>query len=262
MSEPTPPPPAGSRTGVALKAGAPGAGPASVEAGRGPAVLAAAFGGALVRLAAAAVVAGLYLALLWAPTDVTLGHVQRIFYVHVATAWNAYLAFTVVLGASLAYLKTRRLAWDRVAAASAEVGVLFTTLVLLTGPIWARAVWGAWWTWDPRLTTTLILWFIYVGYLVLRSAVEEPERRARVAAVFGIIGFVDVPLVHFSVVWWRSIHPNIIGRGKLELEPTMLVALLVNVLAFSLIYLALLEARTRLEEHRAALEALRRRAEG
>lgn len=222
---------------------------------------AAAGGRALVRLAAAAMIAGLYLAFLWAPTDVTLGHVQRIFYVHVATAWNAYLAFTVVLVASIAYLKTRRPAWDRIALSSAEVGVLFTTLVLITGPIWARAVWGVWWTWDPRLTTTLILWFIYVGYLVLRAAIEEPERRARVAAVFGIIGFIDVPIVHFSVVWWRSIHPNIIGQGKMELEPAMLVALLVNVLAFTLTYLALLEARTRLEEQKQAVEGLRQTVE-
>ncbi len=213
----------------------------------------------LIRVAAAAMIAGLYLGLVWAPEDAILGQVQRIFYPHVATAWNAYLAFTVVLVGSIAYLRTRNEAWDRLAASSAEIGVVFTTLVLLTGPIWARAVWGVWWTWDPRLTTTLILWFIYVGYLVLRAAIDQPDRRARIAAVFGIIGFIDVPIVHFSVTWWRTIHPSVIRPGKLDLEPAMLVALLVNVAAFTLLYAVLVACRTRLERVSAAVAALRER---
>src|SRR5690606_1870764 len=142
--------------------------------------------------------AGLYLALIYAPPERTMGEVQRIFYFHVASAWNAFLAFIVVAAASIAYLLTRQPRWDQLAHASAEVGVLFTTLTLMGGTLWMRPVWNTWWTWDPRLTTTLILWFIYVGYLLLRSLTEGSERRARLAAIYGIIGFIDVPIVYLS----------------------------------------------------------------
>ncbi|MER3448415.1 MAG: cytochrome C assembly protein, partial [Chloroflexota bacterium] len=153
-------------------------------------------------------IAALYGALVYAPTERIQGPVQRIFYFHVPSAWVAYLAFFVVFVASIAYLWRRSAFWDRLGRASAEVGVAFTTLTIITGSIWARPIWGTWWTWDARLTTTLILWFIYLAYLALRSYVSDPNRAARYAAILGIIGFVDVPIIHMSVVWWRTLHPE------------------------------------------------------
>src|SRR5438045_8816348 len=128
-------------------------------------------------------------------------------YVHVPAAWVTFMAFGVVFVASVAYLKTKRIQWDRVAAASAEIGVQFCALTIVLGSLWGRPVWGTWWTWDPRLTTTAILWFIYVAYLMLRAYVPEVPRAARYAAVLGIVGFVDVPIIHMSVTWWRALHP-------------------------------------------------------
>lgn len=202
--------------------------------------------------------AGLYLALIYAPPERTMGEVQRIFYFHVASAWNAFLAFIVVAAASVVYLLTRKPRWDQIAHASAEVGVLFTTLTLMGGTLWMRPVWNTWWTWDPRLTTTLILWFIYVGYLLLRSLTEGSERQARLAAIYGIIGFVDVPIVYLSAVWWRTIHPS---PAETSFASPMVLALVVNVFAYTALYLylTLLRARQRrLEDRLAALrEALR-----
>jgi heme exporter protein C len=136
------------------------------------------------------------------------GPLQRIFYFHVPSAWVAYLGFAVVLIGSIAYLRTGERRWDQLAHAGAEVGVVFCTLVLVTGPIWARPVWGTWWQWDARLTSTLVLWLTYVGYLFLRALSVEPSRTGRIAAVVGIVGFVNVPVVHFSVQWWRTLHPS------------------------------------------------------
>src|SRR3712207_6747329 len=139
--------------------------------------------------------AALYASLVYAPTERVQGDVQRIFYVHLPVAWNAYLAFFVVFVASIVYLGRRGPWWDWLARASAEVGLLFTTLVLITGSLWARPIWGTWWSWDARLTTTLMLWFIYVGYLMLRSYVADEQRAARFSAILGIIGFLDVPII-------------------------------------------------------------------
>src|SRR6266508_3345058 len=141
-----------------------------------------------------------------APREVTQGNVQRIMYLHVPSVWVAYLAFAVVLVASIAYLGRRSEAADRVAHASAEVGVLFTGLTIATGSIWGKPTWGTWWTWDARLTSTAILFVTYVGYLLLRNVIEDPERRARLSAVVGILGALDIPIVHFSVSWWRTLH--------------------------------------------------------
>lgn len=199
--------------------------------------------------------AALYQALVAAPTERFMGDVQRIFYFHVASAWTAYLAFLVVLVAGVAYLRSRDRHWDRLGLASAEVGLLLTTATLLSGAIWGRKVWGAWWTWEPRLTTTFVLWLIYAAYLVLRRSLDDPERRARFAAVFGILGFFDVPVVHMSVVWWRSLHPNTIGPGRMELDPRMLVALLVSVVAMTVLYAVLVDLRLRLARMEEALEA-------
>ena len=136
------------------------------------------------------------------------GQLQRIFYVHVPSASVAYLAFAIVFITSIAYLRTGARRWDLLAHGAAEVGVLFCTLVLITGPIWAKPVWGTYWQWDPRLTSSLVLWLTYVGYLFLRGLATDPARAGRSAAVVGIVGFVNVPIVHFSVYWWRTLHPS------------------------------------------------------
>jgi heme exporter protein C len=211
--------------------------------------------GALLWLSGIVTELALYQALVAAPTERFMGHVQRIFYFHVASAWTAYLAFAVVLAGSVAYLWRRDLRWDRLAAASAELGVLLTTATLASGAIWARRVWGAWWTWEPRLTTTAVLWRLYAAYLVLRRSLDEPERRARYAAVFGILAFLDVPVVHMSVVWWRSIHPSTIGPAGIDLHPAMLQALLVAVAAMTLLYAVLLRLRLALARLEEAVEA-------
>jgi heme exporter protein C len=194
------------------------------------------------------VVASLYLAFLYAPEEVTMGPVQRIFYWHVASAWvGLLLAFTVVFLASIAYLRTRQRRWDKLAYCSAEIGVLFTTIVLVTGPIWGKAAWNTYWTWDPRLTTTLVLWFIYVAYLVIRGAAEGSERKARLAAVFGIIGWIDVPLVFLSIRWWRTIHPVVVTAKGFSMTPEMLTAMLGGLVAFTLLYFWFMQQRLRLE---------------
>jgi heme exporter protein C len=184
----------------------------------------------------------LYMAFIYAPTERTMGNIQRIFYFHVPLAWVAFLAFFVVFIYSILYLWKNSAVYDRVAMASAEIGVLFTTLVLITGSVWGRAAWGAWWTWDPRLTTTLILWLIYIAYKILRSAVPAPLG-ARYAAVLGIVGFLDVPLAFLAIRWWRSIHPMVISSRGLSISPAMLHTLLISLAAFTLLYFYLLNLR-------------------
>lgn len=213
----------------------------------------------LFVVTAAVMAVALYLVLVWVPNERTMGVVSRIFYFHVASAWNAFLAFFVVLVASVAYLWRRQMAWDTLAGASAEVGVLFTSIALLTGIFWARPVWNVWWTWDPRLTTTLVLWFLYVGYLVLRSAIPGEERRGRLAAVFGIVAFVDVPIVFLSIRWWRTIHPQVLAPGDIRIAPEMLLTLLVSVAAFTLLYALLCSLAYATGQARAELERLKSR---
>ena len=206
-------------------------------------------------------IAGLYFALVYAPTERLQGPVQRIFYFHVPSAWVSYLAFFVVFVASILYLWRRAAFWDRLGRASAEVGLVFTTLTIVTGSIWARPIWGTWWTWDARLTTTLILWFIYLAYLAVRSYVADPNRAARFAAILGIIGFIDVPVIHMSVVWWRTLHPEpvVVRAEGPALQPPMLVALLVGPAAMTLFYVYLLVHRVMVEETRDDLQLIRQR---
>jgi heme exporter protein C len=210
-------------------------------------------------LAAAGLVASAVLSLIVSPPDVEQGDLIRLMYVHVPSAWVAYLSFAVVFVASIAYLRTKRTRWDRLAAASAEVGVLFTALTIVLGSIWAKPVWGTWWTWDPRLTTTAIMLLIYVGYLAVRRVPDSPARRARWAAVVGIVGFADVPIVHLSVRWWRSLHQapaRLIGVP--DMAPAMGAALGVGFLAFTLLYMYLTALRLRVGrlEERLIAEAL------
>jgi heme exporter protein C len=211
-------------------------------------------------LALAALAASAIMSLAIAPPDAEQGNVQRLMYVHVPAAWLAYLSFAVVFVGSVGYLATKKARWDRMAAASAEIGVLFTALTIVLGSLWGKPVWGTWWTWDPRLTTTAILLLIYVGYLAVRSLPDSPTRRGRWAAVVGIVGFVDVPIVQLSVTWWRGLHqgPTVRLLQAPTIAPTMLAALLVGVFAFTLVYLYLMALRLRVGrlEDRAVAEAL------
>ena len=194
-------------------------------------------------------VAGMYMAILYAPEEATMSHAQRIFYVHVPSAWVGFLAFGVVFAASVGFLWTRRRSFDLAAHASTEIGVVFTTLAIASGAVWGKSAWGTWWTWDPRLTTTFMLWLIYVVSLMVRAYGGVGSQAARFAAVLGVIGFLDIPLIHLSVVWWRSLHPLPVvvrpeGFGS-GLHPAMLQALLVNVAAFTVLYVALFSVRRR-----------------
>ena len=203
----------------------------------------------------------LYQALGVAPTERTMGEVQRIFYYHVPSAWTAFLLFFVNLGASVAYLIWRNPKADALAVVAAEVGVVFCTVVLVTGPIWARPVWGIWWTWDVRLTTTLVLWLIYVSYLVLRRF-SDSSQTPRLAAVLAIFGALDVPLVYFSIWFFRTQHPQPVIGGGGSIDPRMLRVLLINWLAFSCLAVLVCWWRYRLErlqrevEEAHALESL------
>jgi heme exporter protein C len=204
-----------------------------------------------------AVLVGLYLAFFYAPPDALQGDVQRIMYVHVPTAWVAFFAFFVVFLASIVYLWKRLPEADRLAYASAEIGVLFTALTLIDGSIWGKPTWGTWWTWDARLTTTAILFVIYVGYLMLRSFIDEPERRARLSALVGIVGFIDVPIIYMSVLWFRTLHqPPSIQRGGASMPDAMLFTLLFNFGAYTLVYLFFLVKRVRIESLQAILDTL------
>jgi len=184
------------------------------------------------------------------------GDAARILYFHVPMAIVAFLAFFVVFGASIAYLRTSNARWDHLGRASAEVGVIFTTLVLITGAIWGYPIWGTWWSWDPKLTTTLILWFMYLGYLMVRGY-AEPPRGPRYAAIVGIVAFVDVPIVYLSSYWWRTLHPQpVIGPlAEQQPSPSIVWLLLLSVVAFGVLYAFLVRVRYEIERDEAAIEA-------
>ena len=189
-------------------------------------------------IAALALGAGLVMAFGVAPREITQGNVQRIMYLHVPTVLVAYLAFAVVFVASIVYLWRRDPAADRLAHASAEIGVVFTGITIAAGAIWGKPTWGTWWTWDARLTSVAILFVMYVGYLLLRGMIEDGERAARYSAVLGIIAALDVPLVHFSVYWWRTLHqpPSLLKPGPASMPRAIVLALVVNMVAFALLY--------------------------
>src|SRR5437588_8196416 len=196
-------------------------------------------------------------ALFVAPTEATMGLIQRIFYFHVPFGWSAFVAFAISFVASIAYLRSRTPKWDWLAVSSAEVGVPFVTVMLVTGPIWAHPVWGIWWTWDARLTSTFVLWVLYVCYLLLRTLIDEPERRAVVSAVFGIFAAFDVPLVYFSIWFFRTQHPQpVIGAGG-SLDPRMRDVLLLCWAATLGLLALLLRQRYRLEGLPYDVECLR-----
>ena len=237
-----------------------GSGSATTSKGNGAGIGFPGLPGILLAATAVLMVVDLYLIFLVAPTDAVLGHVQRIFYFHVPIAIVSFVAFFVVFVASIGYLVTRKSGWDSVAHAAAEVGVVFVSLALLTGIVWARPVWNVWWTWEPRLTTTLILWLIYVAYLMLRSYVPNKSQGALYAAGLGIIGFIDVPIVYYSVQWWRSIHPSaVVGplANSGALEPVMQYVLFYSMAVFLLLFLYLLLERMRLRNVEDRISMLR-----
>jgi heme exporter protein C len=204
-----------------------------------------------------------YAALFVAPDERTMHEIQRIFYFHLACWIAMFAAFFVVFVANIAYVATRRPRWDWLGVAGAEVGVVCCTGGLITGPLWARPVWGIWWTWDARLTTTFILWLLYISYLLLRGLLEDPQRRASLSAVFGIFAFLDVPMVYVSNRLWRTQHPQpvILGGSGSGLDPTMGKALLLCVVAILGVMILVLMDRYALERLRHEFEEIRQEVE-
>jgi heme exporter protein C len=207
----------------------------------------------LGSLAVVFIIAGLYFGLVQAPPDAYQGEVQRIMYLHIPSILTAYLSFFIVFIGSCLFLWKREKRDDILAHSGAEIGVLFTGLTIIEGSIWGKPTWGVWWTWDARLTLTAILFLIFIGYLMLRSLIEDENRGAVCAAVLGIIGFLDIPLIHMSVYWWRTLHqpPSILRPDKLPWEnvhPSMLIALTINFIGFLLLYFYLLSLRIHLGE--------------
>ncbi len=196
----------------------------------------------------------------YAPVEASMGVVQKIFYTHLPLAWWSFVSFFVVFVASILYLARRRAAYARLAGAACEIGVLFSGLALVTGMCWARPIWNVWWTWDPRLTTTLVMWFIYAAYLLLRASDVGGGRKDAVLAVLGVVAFLDVPLVFLSARYWRSIHPAVFGPQGGGMEPEMWRAMLANLVAMGLLWLALLVLRARQLGVAAAVSGLARRA--
>src|SRR6202050_1981010 len=204
-----------------------------------------------------------YAALFIAPDESTMHAIQRIFYFHAPTAWAGMDAFAITFIANIAYLVTKRPKWDWIGVAAAEVGLVCTTVVLLTGPIWAHPVWGIWWTWDARLTSTLILWLLYVSLLILRNLISDPERRSVFTAIYGIFLFLDVPLVYFSIRIWRTQHPQpvILGGQGSGLDPTMRKVFYLCWFALTAVMVILIRQRYQLERARYDVEELRIEAE-
>jgi heme exporter protein C len=202
--------------------------------------------GLRISLVALCGLAGVYvLALGYTPVEARQGVAQKIFYLHVPAAWNALIAFSLVGVASALYLWLHDPRLDRFAAASAEVGVAFSAVMLTTGPIWARPIWGTWWTWDARLTLTLFLFFLFIGYLALRAALHDPAERARFSAVVGILGMLLVPFIHLSVYLFRTLHPQpvVLKPSAPSLPPEMLRTLLISTAVFTLLYIGLVTLR-------------------
>ncbi|MGQ9490039.1 MAG: cytochrome c biogenesis protein [Anaerolineae bacterium] len=213
-------------------------------------------------LAAVAMLLAAYMALVAAPNAVGLTptetFAQRIIYFHVPSAWISMLAFGVTMIGSIGYLTTGRRRWDSLALSSAELGLVFTVAATASGSIWAKPAWNVWWTWDPRLTTYTIVFLLFVAYFMLRSALEDPARRARFAAVYGIFAFISVPITFMSIRWWRTIHPVLIdSKDGFGLGPGMMTAFFIALAAFTVLYVALLWHRYRLEQLREQVEALR-----
>ena len=205
----------------------------------------------------------LYLALFYAPREARMGDVQRVFYFHISNAWVGMLAFLVAAVAGGFYLARRDARWDRIALASIEIGIVFAFITIASGSIWARPIWNTWWTWDPRLVTYTVMELIYLAYMLLRQGVEDPDRRARFGAVYGIVAFISVPITFFSIRVFRTIHPVVVGGGDesilgaFHMTPPMLLAFFFSLFTFTIIYITLLWHRLRLEQLAERVEAMK-----
>jgi heme exporter protein C len=218
--------------------------------------------GGLFVAAATMMAITLYLVFFWAPTDANLGVSQRILYLHVPVAMLGLFSIVVVAAASAVHLATRREEWDGLAYSAAEVGVLLTSLAIVTGAMWAKPTWGIWWTWDPKLTLTLVLWFIYVGYLMLRAYGPKGSQGARYGAVVALIGAIDAPIVYYAAELWRTTHPTLVVGPAAEsgaMDSRMAAVLLVSVIAFVLLYVYVLVERYALRRTEAEADELYRR---
>ncbi len=214
-------------------------------------------GGLLGTVTFLLMLAALYAIFIYAPVEKTMGVVQKIFYLHVSAAFLAFLGFFITFVSSVLFLARGQARWDRLAHCAAETGMLFCTMVLITGPLWAKPVWNVWWTWDPRLTTTLILWFVYYAYLMLRGMSDSNNGARRGAAVFGIIGFVNVPITFMAIRQWRTIHPVVFSARGIGISDPMKLTLGIALLAFSLLFLSLLASRMRVARAQARLDGIR-----
>jgi heme exporter protein C len=214
----------------------------------------------LTGIAAVLLVRNLFVILLKLPDEAMQGAIYRIIFYHVPAAWTAFLGFFVALVASVIHLATKKLKYDALAVAATEVSLAFAVANLITGMFWGRIIWGIWWTWDPRLTSMLVCVLLYAGYLMLRQAIEDPTARARASAVLSIFAFVDVPIVFFSIKWWRTQHPAPVVWGGGSMNPDMWRMLFLNWVPLLLLWVVLIVLRMRQEETRRELDALRRHA--
>ncbi|MQG38731.1 MAG: cytochrome C assembly protein [SAR202 cluster bacterium] len=200
-----------------------------------------------ISLSSVLMVVSLYMSLIWAPTEITLGDSQRIFYIHIPLAWLGMLSVIILAVFSIAYLITRNIKWDNLAYSTAELGFILITLVLVTGMIWSKAEWTVWWTWDPKLTTTVILWFIYLSYIMLRTYGPSDLRGASYGAVLGIIGAIDVPMIYMAANWWSSAHPELnigpLSNESSSVNSEMMMTLLVSLIAYTMLYIIILNEK-------------------
>ena len=200
-----------------------------------------------ISLSSVLMVGSLYMSLIWAPTEITLGDSQRIFYIHIPLAWLGMLSVIILAVFSIAYLITRNIKWDNLAYSTAELGFILITLVLVTGMIWSKAEWTVWWTWDPKLTTTVILWFIYLAYIMLRKYGPSDLRGASYGAVLGIIGAIDVPMIYMAANWWSSAHPELnigpLSDQSSSVNSEMRMTLLVSLIAYTMLYIIILNEK-------------------
>ncbi len=214
-------------------------------------------------LAAVLFVFAFFMVIFYAPIEVNMGLVQKVFYFHMSAAWVGMLAFLMAAVFGILYLVHKDLKWDRLIASSVEIGLLFTVICILSGMIWARPIWNTWWTWDPRLTTVTIMAFTYIAFMLLRRSMDEPSKRAQFSAIYAIIGFVTVPLTFFSARLLRTIHPVIFGSGEVDmnLNQPMLTTMFISLAAFTVMYVALLLQRARLMKAEETLMQLRLQTE-
>jgi len=202
-------------------------------------------------------VVSLYLVFVWVPTEKVMGIIQRIFYLMVPVGWLALLSFLVVFVGSILYLTKRERRWDIIARSSAEIGIVCTTLALIVGSLWAKPIWGVWWTWEARLTATLVLWLIYISYFMVRSFATEESRGARFAAVIGIVGFIDIPIVALATTLWRGLHPPPLIFQESGLAPSMLLTLMVSIAAFTVLFFILLVLRVSMANNEVDIKQLK-----